>query len=73
VNNDYSHFELNVVDLMMRMFDANRSGEINLDQFRKLWNFLGSWRSFFEAQDKDNSGHIDLNEFTACLSQMGYS
>ena len=58
---------------MIRMFDADQSGLIRLDEFHKLWDFLSQWRVFFTALDKDNTGKIDKNEFRGCLQQMGYT
>ena len=57
---------------MIRMFDADRSGTINFDEFCGLWGFLAAWRGLFDRFDTDRSGHISLNEFADSLVAFGY-
>lgn len=57
---------------MIRMFDSNRSGTINFDEFCGLWSFLISWRTLFDRFDVDRSGNISLNEFSDALVAFGY-
>lgn len=50
------------------MFDRDRSGTIELQEFQGLWNYLSQWRAVFEQFDRDRSGTIDANELhTGCV------
>ncbi len=44
------------------MFDTNHSGQIDLNEFQALWNYIHQWRGVFDGFDRDRSGHIDANE-----------
>ncbi|GAB7341513.1 hypothetical protein MBLNU457_7732t1 [Dothideomycetes sp. NU457] len=72
VNGDYTAFDPHTVKMMIRMFDADRSGTINFDEFCGLWGFLSAWRNLFDRFDVDRSGHISLSEFSEALVAFGY-
>lgn len=72
VNGDYTAFDPHTVKMMIRMFDADRSGTVNFDEFCGLWGFLSAWRGLFDRFDLDRSGHISLQEFTDALVAFGY-
>lgn len=57
---------------MIRLFDSNRSGSIDFEEFCGLWSFLASWRTLFDRFDVDNSGNITINEYTNALVTFGY-
>ena len=57
---------------MIKMFDRDNTGQIDLNEFNQLWNYLGQWRQMFDRFDADRSGHISGNEFWSALQQMGY-
>ena len=44
------------------MFDRDRSGAINFQEFGALWKYVTDWQSTFKSYDRDNSGSIDRNE-----------
>jgi len=44
------------------MFDRDRSGSIELQEFQALWTYIGQWRQVFDQYDRDRSGHIDGSE-----------
>jgi len=54
-------------------FDRNGSGELNLDEYKKAWRFLGREGSdaditkAFQNVDIDNSGYIEWDEFVFSL------
>lgn len=73
VNGDYTTFDGATVRLMIRMFDADRSGTVGFDEFRNLWAFLASWRTLFDKFDRDCSGNISLAEFADALRSFGYT
>jgi len=72
VNGDYTAFDVHTVKMMIRMFDTDRSGTINFDEFVGLWGFLAAWRGLFDRFDTDRSGNISLDEFTEALIAFGY-
>ncbi|KAK3181384.1 hypothetical protein K4F52_007246 [Lecanicillium sp. MT-2017a] len=72
VNGDWTAFDIQTVRMMIRMFDANRSGTIGFDEFCGLWSFLASWRTLFDRFDVDRSGNISLSEFTDALVAFRY-
>lgn len=72
VNGDYTAFDEHTVKMMIRMFDTDRSGTINFDEFCGLWGFLAAWRGLFDRFDVDRSGNISLREFEDALVAFGY-
>ncbi|KAI9815660.1 MAG: hypothetical protein M1826_001969 [Phylliscum demangeonii] len=72
VNGDYTTFDPHTVRMMIRMFDADRSGTIGFDEFCNLWGFLSAWRTLFERFDEDRSGNISFDEFSRALVAFGY-
>ena len=72
VNGDYTAFDIHTVKMMIRMFDTDRSGTINFDEFCGLWGFLASWRGLFDRFDVDRSGNISHREFEDALVAFGY-
>ncbi|KAK7613271.1 hypothetical protein JOL62DRAFT_406573 [Phyllosticta paracitricarpa] len=72
VNGDWSAFDSHTVRMMIRMFDTDRSGTINFEEFCGLWAFLAAWRSLFDRFDTDRSGKISYNEFSDALIAFGY-
>ncbi|ATY58730.1 Programmed cell death 6 [Cordyceps militaris] len=72
VNGDWTAFDIQTVRMMIRMFDADRSGSIGYEEFCGLWSFLGSWRTLFDRFDVDHSGNISLAEFTDALVAFRY-
>jgi len=72
VNGDYTAFDTHTVRMMIRMFDTDRSGTINFDEFCGLWGFLAAWRGLFDRFDVDRSGNINFTEFSDALVSFGY-
>ncbi|OAA32539.1 peflin [Moelleriella libera RCEF 2490] len=72
VNGDWTAFDIQTVRMMIRMFDSDRNGTINFDEFCGLWSFLASWRTLFDRFDVDRSGNISLQEFTDALIAFRY-
>ena len=44
------------------MFDADRSGTIDFNEFSALWQYVSDWSNTFRSYDLDNSGAIDKRE-----------
>ncbi|PVH98567.1 EF-hand [Periconia macrospinosa] len=72
VNGDWSPFDPHTVRMMIRMFDTDRSGSINFEEFCGLWGFLSAWRGLFDRFDADRSGSISYSEFSEALVAFGY-
>ncbi|KAF7846080.1 hypothetical protein BT93_L5316 [Corymbia citriodora subsp. variegata] len=72
VNGDYTAFDVHTVRMMIRMFDTDRSGTINFEEFCGLWGFLAAWRNLFDRFDTDRSGNISFQEFSDALVAFGY-
>ena len=47
---------------MIGMFDSDRTGTINFQEFGSLWKYVNDWQTTFRSYDKDNSGSIDKLE-----------
>ena len=47
---------------MIGMFDIDRTGTINFQEFGALWKYVHDWQTTFKSYDRDNSGSIDKNE-----------
>jgi Ca2+-binding EF-hand superfamily protein len=72
VNGDWTPFDPHTVRMMIRMFDTNKSGTVNFDEFCGLWGFLSAWRALFDRFDQDHSGSISFAEFNEALIAFGY-
>ena len=53
------------------MFDKDRNGTINFDEFGALWKYVTDWQNCFKNFDKDNSGNIDKAELKQALTSFG--
>ena len=57
---------------MIKMFDRDKTGQINMAEFHELWGYLGQWRQVFDCYDRNKSGSITQQELGSALHQMGY-
>ena len=71
-NVTWTPFNPETVRLMIGMFDRDRSGTINFQEFSQLWKFVTDWQNCFRTYDRDNSGTIDKNELKTALTGFGY-
>ena len=53
------------------MFDRDRNGNINFQEFGALWKYVTDWQNCFRNFDRDNSGSIDKNELKQALTSFG--
>ena len=58
----WTPFNPETVRLMIGMFDSDRTGTINFQEFGSLWKYVNDWQTTFRSYDKDNSGSIDKLE-----------
>jgi peflin len=54
------------------MFDADRSGTIDVNEFEKLFAYINQWLAVFKTYDRDQSGQIEEAELMQALTQMGF-
>ncbi|CBY24425.1 unnamed protein product [Oikopleura dioica] len=71
-NNDLTTFDIETVSLMIRMFDKDNTGTIDVNEFCQLWKYLGDWRGSFDRFDRDGGGSIDERELGNALNELGY-
>ena len=53
------------------MFDIDRSGTIDFEEFSALWKYVTDWQKCFRTYDTDNSGAIDEGELKYALTSFG--
>nr|CAJ12143.1 apoptosis-linked 2 protein [Lubomirskia baikalensis] len=71
-NGTWTPFNPETVRVMMSIFDRDRSGAINFQEFGALWKYVTDWQTTFKSYDRDNSGSIDRNELKTALTNFGY-
>ncbi|CAH0720722.1 unnamed protein product, partial [Brenthis ino] len=72
VNAQGKTFSETACNLMIGMFDKDRSGHINVEEFDKLYTYVNQWLAVFKTYDTDQSGHIEEEELSKALTQMGF-
>ncbi|XP_018330510.1 peflin [Agrilus planipennis] len=72
VNAQGKHFSDACCRLMVNMFDADLNGTINESEFGQLYIYINQWLSVFRTYDRNQSGHIDEQELSQALQQMGF-
>ncbi|KAH9366819.1 hypothetical protein HPB48_015861 [Haemaphysalis longicornis] len=71
-NGTWKPFNLETVNVMIRMFDRQGRGSVSFDEFTSLWNYLTTWLNCFQSFDTDRSGSIDRQELSNALVRFGY-
>ncbi|KAF9458658.1 EF-hand [Collybia nuda] len=66
-------FDLDTVKMLMGLFDLDRSGTINFQEFAGLWKYISDWQGVFRHFDRDRSGSIEGRELAEALQSFGYS
>jgi peflin len=72
VNGKGQNFSDKACELMVAMFDLDRTGTIGVQEFEKLFAYINQWLNCFKAYDRDQSGAIEEPELMQALSQMGF-
>jgi len=73
VNGNNTEFNMATIDMMIKLFDTDKTGEICFKEFGFLWRYVVDWQNCFKAFDKDKSGTISLTELQEALTTFGYS
>jgi len=53
INGNMSKFSEETCKMMISMFDHNRSGTIDVNEFGQLFNYVNQWRGLFMNFDRD--------------------
>jgi Ca2+-binding EF-hand superfamily protein len=48
LNSNWSHFNAETCRLLIGMFDSNRDGTIEINEFAALWKYVQEWRNCFD-------------------------
>jgi len=48
LNSNWSHFNAETCRLLIGMFDANRDGTIDVQEFAALWKYVQEWKGCFD-------------------------
>ncbi|XP_072167871.1 sorcin-like isoform X1 [Diadema setosum] len=72
LNGNWSNFNVETCRLMIGMFDKDRNGTINFNEFAALWKYIQDWRGCFDRFDRDRSGNIDAGELNHAFATFGY-
>ncbi|XP_052791156.1 programmed cell death protein 6-like isoform X1 [Mya arenaria] len=72
-NGNWSPFNAETCRLMVGMFDKDRSGTIDVQEFAALWKYVQDWKSCFDRFDTDRSGNIDAGELSNAFRTFGYN
>ncbi|XP_011311760.1 peflin isoform X2 [Fopius arisanus] len=71
-NGQGGYFSDTACKLMIGMFDKEKIGTINFEEFQALFKYVNSWLTVFKQFDHDSSGSIQEHELLAAFTQMGY-
>ena len=66
------NFSLEACRSMISMMDADRSGSLSYNQFKKLWMKIMEWKKCFEKSDDDNSVTIDREELESAMKALKF-
>ncbi|XP_076261433.1 peflin-like [Rhynchophorus ferrugineus] len=72
VNAQGEHFSDTACRLMIGMFDKDKTGTINVNEFQELYNYINQWLGTFKMYDRNQSGSIEEPELSAAFQQMGF-
>ncbi|XP_071960253.1 sorcin-like isoform X2 [Antedon mediterranea] len=73
INGNWSHFNEETCRLMVGMFDTDKNGTIDFNEFSALWKYIQEWKQCFDRFDKDRSGNIDAQELHSAFVTFGYN
>jgi len=72
-NGNHTTFEISTIEMLMRLFDSDRSGTITFQEFQGIYKYVQDWAGVFGQVDRNKSGTIDLQELQDGLRQFGYN
>ncbi|KAJ3640146.1 hypothetical protein Zmor_003462 [Zophobas morio] len=72
INGQGKNFSESACKLMIGMFDRDKTGTIDVNEFQQLFTYINQWLAVFKNYDRDQSGHIEESELAQALQQMGF-
>ncbi|EFA11122.1 peflin [Tribolium castaneum] len=72
INGQGKNFSDVACKLMIGMFDRDKTGTIDINEFQQLFAYINQWLAVFKNYDRDQSGHIEEPELAQALQQMGF-
>jgi len=72
MNGNMSKFSEEACMMMIDLYDSDKTGQINVNEFGALFKFINQWKAAFEALDHDKSGTINEQAFAQSLGQSGF-
>lgn len=70
-NGTWEPFNAETIKLMIAMFGKDK-GQLDFEEFKKLWKYIEDWRQCFISFDQDKSGYISKDELKNALTNFGY-
>lgn len=64
------HFSDSTCKFIVRLFDLDRNGGLNIREFETLYYYIKQWVCAFNAHDCDKCGFIDEGELNKVLKDM---
>ncbi|XP_057376387.1 calpain-B-like isoform X2 [Daphnia carinata] len=68
----FEGFSKDVCRSMIAMLDQDHSGKLGLDEFKKLWSDIQTWKNTFKLYDRDRSNSLSTLELRSALHAVGY-
>lgn len=64
------HFSDAVCKFVVRLFDLDKNGGLDVREFEQLYFYIKEWVNAFNAYDRGRSGFLNETEFDYALKQM---
>ncbi|KAL5965764.1 Calpain-A [Taenia solium] len=68
----FDGFSIEACRSLISMLDVDRSGSLDFEEFKVLWEILRFWKAIFKKFDADNSGTMSTFELRNALNCAGY-
>ncbi|KAJ8950871.1 hypothetical protein NQ318_011167 [Aromia moschata] len=72
INGQGQNFSTTACKLMIGMFDTDKTGTIDINEFQLLYGYINQWLTVFRNYDRDSSGSIEEPELGQAFQQMGF-
>ncbi|VDO04459.1 unnamed protein product [Rodentolepis nana] len=69
---EFEGFSAEASRSLISMMDVDRSGSLEFEEFRSLWEILRHWKRVFQKFDVDKSGTMSTFELRNALNCIGY-